>query len=133
VKLNRREHIFSMLALAAMLVSPRQLKALEKVDMDEIIPEYGLIGQFIALPGKRAELAAALLSGSTDMPGNFGYVVGEDSVNPDALWVVEIWATKEAHGASLQLPSVQEAIKIGRPLISGFGNRFEFKPLGKAG
>ena len=130
--MNRREHLVALMGMAAMLVPTSQLMALEGIDMEEVIPEYGLIGQIIAQPGKRAELAAILLSGSSHMPGNMGYVVGEDSENTDALWIIEIWQDKEAHSASLQLPTVQAAIAKGRPIIKGFGNRFEFKPLGRA-
>jgi quinol monooxygenase YgiN len=129
---NRREHLTALMAMAALFVAPSKLKALEGSAMEEIIPEYGLIGQLIAQPGKRAELAAILLEGTGDMPGNMGYVVGEDSGNADALWVVEIWQTKDAHAQSLQLPGVQAAIAKGRPMIAGFGERFEFKPLGRA-
>lgn len=130
--MNRREHLTALMAMAALFVVPSKLKALESSAMEEIIPEYGLIRQLIAQPGKRAELSAILLEGTGDMPGNMGYVVGEDSGNADALWVVEIWQTKEAHAQSLQLPGVQAAIAKGRPLIAGFGERFEFKPLGRA-
>jgi quinol monooxygenase YgiN len=130
--MNRREHMTAMMAMAALFVAPSKLKALENRAMEEIIPEYGLIGQMIAQPGKRAELAAILLEGTGDMPGNMGYVVGEDSANADALWVIEIWQTKDAHAGSLQLPGVQAAIAKGRPMIAGFGERFEFKPLGRA-
>lgn len=131
--MNRREHIAAMMAMAALFVAPSKLKALESDAMEEeIIPEYGLIGQMMAKPGKRAELAAILLEGTGDMPGNMGYVVGEDSANADALWIVEIWQTKDAHAQSLNLPGVQASIAKGRPLIAGFGQRFEFKPLGRA-
>ncbi len=101
--------------------------------MEEQFPEYGLIGQMIAQPGQRAALAAVLTEGTGRMPGNFAYIVGEDSENPDALWIVELWADKAAHAASLQLPAVQAAITKGRPLIAGFGSRAEFKPVAKAG
>ena len=66
------------------------------------------------------------------MPGNMGYLIGEDSTNPDAIWIVEVWETQQAHAASLKLPAVQDAIKKGRPLIAGFGTRAEFKPVAKA-
>ena len=49
------------------------------------------------------------------------------------IWIVELWDSKEAHAASLQLPEVQAAIAKGRPLIAGFGTRAEFKPVAKAG
>nr|WP_079639403.1 putative quinol monooxygenase [Sphingopyxis flava] len=109
-----------------------KLRALETI-MDEKHPQYGLIGQMIAQPGQRAALAAILTDGTFAMPGNFAYIVGEDAKNPDALWIVELWADKAAHAASLQLPAVQAAIAKGRPLIAGFGSRAEFKPVAKAG
>src|SRR3546814_12730314 len=83
----------------------------------------------IAQPGQRGALAAILTEGTDAMPGNFAYIVGEDAENPDALWIVELWADKAAHAASLQLPAVQAAIAKGRPLIAGFGSRAEFKPV----
>ncbi len=101
--------------------------------MDEEHPQYGLIGQMIAQPGQRAALAAILAEGTGTMPGNFAYIVGEDGENPDALWIVELWADKASHAASLQLPAVKAAIAKGRPLIAGFGSRAEFTPVAKAG
>ena len=100
--------------------------------MEDVIPEYGLIGQMMAQPGQRAALIAILSEGTAAMPGNMGYLIGEDSANPDAIWIVEIWATKDAHAASLGLPAVQAAIRKGRPLIAGFGTRAEFVPVAKA-
>ena len=126
--MNRREHLAGLLAMAAALLPAGTLKALE-ARMEEVIPEYGLIGQMIAQPGQRAALIAILSEGTATMPGNMGYLIGEDSANPDAIWIVEVWATKDAHAASLQLPAVQEAIRKGRPLIAGFGTRAEFKPV----
>lgn len=129
--LNRREHLAAMLAMAAALLPTRQLLAMEKA-MEELVPEYGLIGQMIAQPGQRAALIAILSAGTTEMPGNMGYLIGEDSANADAIWIVEVWATKDMHAASLQLPAVQEAIRKGRPLIAGFGTRAEFKLVAQA-
>jgi quinol monooxygenase YgiN len=91
---------------------------------------YGLIGQMIATPGHRAELAEILLAGTKDMPGCRSHVIAEDLTNPDALWITEVWDSQELHGASLQLPGVQAAIARGRPLIAGFGSRTETRPLG---
>jgi len=128
--MNRRQHLAALVALAAAILPARQIKALEK-SMEEADPQYGLIGQMIAQPGQRAALAAILSEGTGEMPGNIAYLVGEDSANPDAIWIVEIWADMKAHAASLTLPAVQAAIKKGRPLIAGFGTRAEFKPVAK--
>ncbi|WP_327195758.1 putative quinol monooxygenase [Sphingopyxis sp. MWB1] len=101
--------------------------------MEDGTATYGLLGQMMAKPGQRAALAAILTEGTGDMPGNLSYLVGEDAADPDALWIVETWVSKEAHAASLQLPAVQAAIAKGRPLIAGFGTRAEFTPVAKGG
>jgi quinol monooxygenase YgiN len=129
--ISRREHL-AMLAMAAALLPASKLRALEG-KMEEADPQYGLIGQMIAQPGQRAALAAILAEGTTEMPGNIAYLVGEDSANADAIWIVELWDSKTSHAASLTLPAVQEAIKQGRPLIAGFGTRAEFKPVANTG
>ena len=130
--MNRREHLAAMLAMAAALLPATKLRALE-AKMEEADSQYGLIGQMMTQPGQRAELVAILSEGTGTMPGNIAYLIGEDSANPDAIWIVELWESKEAHAASLKLPAVQAAIKKGRPLIAGFGTRAEFKPVAKTG
>jgi quinol monooxygenase YgiN len=94
---------------------------------------YGLIGKINASPGKRDELIAILLEGLTGMPGCVSYVVAKDSSDEGAIWVTEVWDTRASHEASLSLPSVQEAIARARPLIAGFGERFETVPIGGHG
>lgn len=94
---------------------------------------YGLIGQMKAAAGKRAELASILLDGTAAMPGCLSYIVAEDSADADALWITEVWDSKQSHADSLKLPAVQAAIAKGRPLIAGFGSRTETVPLGGAG
>lgn len=94
---------------------------------------YGLIGKIVAVQGRRQELAAILLEGVGGMPGCLSYVVANDPEDEDALWVTEVWDSETSHQASLSLPSVQEAIRQGRPLIAGFGERFVTTPLGGHG
>lgn len=87
-----------------------------------------------AKPGKRDELIAILLNGVADMPGCLSYIVAKDPADAEALWITEVWDSKASHEASLTLPSVQEAIAQGRPLIAGFGpERFETEPVGGHG
>ncbi|HEX4912295.1 MAG TPA: putative quinol monooxygenase [Permianibacter sp.] len=94
---------------------------------------YGLIGKIIAIDGERDALAAILLQGLRDMPGCLSYIVSQDPLDPDALWITEVWDSESSHRASLQLPSVQQAIQRGRPLIANFGERFETIPIGGHG
>jgi quinol monooxygenase YgiN len=81
---------------------------------------YGMIGRMTAVPGRRDELLAALAGGSDGMPGCHSYVIAKDLADDDAIWVTEVWDTKESHDASLSLPRVQAAIAKARPLIAGF-------------
>jgi quinol monooxygenase YgiN len=94
---------------------------------------YGLIGKIKALPGQRDALISILIKGAKEMPGCLSYVVAQDQSDQDALWVTEIWDDKASHQASLSLDSVQDAIRLGRPLIAGFGERFETTPMGGYG
>lgn len=94
---------------------------------------YGLIGQMTAVPGQRVALVAILLEGTREMPGCLSYVVALDPSDADALWITEVWESQASHEASLSLPSVQEAIARGRPLIAGFGDRLVTAPVGGHG
>lgn len=94
---------------------------------------YGLIGKMIALPEQRDALAAILLEGLSAMPGCLSYIVANDPIDPNALWITEVWDNQDSHRASLDLPSVKQAIARGRPLIAGFGERFETVPIGGHG
>lgn len=51
----------------------------------------------------------------------------------DALWVTEVWDTEASHEASLSLPSAQEAMRKGRPLIVEFEELIVTTPLGGHG
>ena len=94
---------------------------------------YGLIGQMKAAPGKRDELVAILSESTGGMPGCLSYIVATDATDADALWITEVWTDKDSHAASLKLPAVQAAIAKARPIIAGFGHRFETVPVGGVG
>ena len=90
---------------------------------------HALIGKIITNPGSRDDLAAILLSGTRDMPGCLSYVIAHDLEDENALSITEVWESAEAHKASLSLPSVQDAIKAGRPLIARFEHHIQTKPI----
>ena len=94
---------------------------------------YGLIGKMRCTPGSRDQFVSILLEGTTSMPGCLSYIVANDSTDDDAIWITEVWDSAASHRASLALPDVQAAIAKGRPLIAGFGERFETIPLGGVG
>jgi len=94
---------------------------------------YGLIGRMKSTPGQRDQLVAILLEGVCGMPGCLSYVVAIDPADADSIWVTEAWESAEKHKASLSLPSVQAAIARARPILAGFGERFETQPVGGHG
>ncbi len=94
---------------------------------------YGLIGKMQAVPGQRDALIAILLEGLMGMPGCLSYIVARDPGDANAIWITEVWDSPESHTASLSLPSVRQAIARGKPLIAGFGERFETQPVGGHG
>lgn len=94
---------------------------------------YGLIGKIKVVSEQRDALISILTQGVGSMPGCLSYIVAQDPTDQDVIWVTEVWVDQASHQASLSLPAVQEAIKLGRPLIAGFGERFETIPVGGHG
>lgn len=94
---------------------------------------YGLIGKMLTTPGNRDAVIAALLESTDRMPGCLSYVVATDPADADAIWITEVWENAGAHQASLGLPQVKAAIATARPMIAGFGERFETAPIGGFG
>jgi quinol monooxygenase YgiN len=94
---------------------------------------YGLIGKLKTQAGQRDALRDILLEGTQAMPGCLSYIIANDPSNPDALWITEVWDSQDSHKASLGLPQVQQALALGRPMITGFGERFETTPVGGMG
>ena len=123
--LNRRQTLGAGFGLSVTLTAPAARS--QEASM------YGLIGKMTATPGNRDELAAALLEGLNDMPGCLSYIVAENPENVDALWITEVWDSAESHQASLALPQVQAAIARARPVIAGFSDRHETRPIGGVG
>lgn len=94
---------------------------------------HGLIGKMTAAEGQRDALIEILLEGVAGMPGCLSYVVAKDPGDPAAIWITEVWDSATSHQASLSLPSVQQAIARGKPLIAGFGESVVTEPVGGHG
>lgn len=94
---------------------------------------YGLIGKMLSAPGKREELLAILLDNDQTMSGCLSYIIARDPASDDGIWITEVWDSKASHQGSLQLTHVQAMIARARPIIAGFGERFETEPLGGVG
>ncbi|WP_241562285.1 putative quinol monooxygenase [Streptomyces hoynatensis] len=86
-------------------------------------------------PGRREEVAALLLRSASALSeaGCRSYVVSLSEDDADAIWVTEVWESREAHDASLRLPEAQAAIAEAMPLLTGEFTRQETKVLGGLG
>ena len=94
---------------------------------------YGIIGKMLAQENKRDDLIDILLAGTQGIPGCLSYIIAKDQDDENALWITEAWENQASHQALLELDSVRDAIAKGRPLIAGFGERFETTPVGGQG
>jgi quinol monooxygenase YgiN len=94
---------------------------------------YGLIGKMICVAGQRDAMISILLKSVAKMPGCLSYVVARDSADANAIWITEVWDSKDSHAASLKLPEVRAAIAQGKPLIASFGDYFVTEPVGGHG
>lgn len=94
--------------------------------MDE---KWGLLGRMKAQPGKRDELVAALQESSRDVPGKLLYLIQLEQDDPDAFWINEVWESKAAYDACLDMGQVQGGLDKMRTLVAGIEHRTETVPL----
>lgn len=86
------------------------------------MPKYGLSGKIITEAQYRDSLVD-LLSQAADLmataEGCHSYIVSTIEGDESAVWVSEIWESKEAHDKSLSIAGVAELIAQARPMIRG--------------
>lgn len=96
---------------------------------------YGLHSKLTAKPGERDKLVATLLQAATHLKENpdcIQYLIGTTD-EPDTVWVSEVWITKEAHDASLQIENLRNTLRQGFPLILATPVSDVFVPVGGKG
>jgi quinol monooxygenase YgiN len=93
---------------------------------------FANVGALGSVAGKRDLLVEILTRRSADLEGAgcLLYEVGVNDNQPDTVFVAELWESAEAHQRSLQLASVQDAIREARPLLSGEMGGFRFEVIG---
>ena len=83
---------------------------------------YALIGNFTTAPNDRDALIEILEEAATimeDVSGCKQYILYEDAVDDEKIWVTEIWESKEAHDESLTRTDVRAIIARAIPLLKG--------------
>jgi quinol monooxygenase YgiN len=97
---------------------------------------FGMHGRFIAHAGDGEALAAILLE-AAELLGDFDecllYVISRSPDNPDAVWVTEAWADKDAHDASLADERVRRLIERAMPLMAAPPETTTLRPIGGKG
>lgn len=101
------------------------------------MPYYGLHNNLQAAAGKGPELAAILQEAAALVSSASGcriYIVSLDESTPDAVWVTEVWDSKQEHDDSLGLPGVRGLISKAMPLLAAPPQRGQtLEVLGGAG
>lgn len=84
--------------------------------------KYLLHGKLTAADGQTERLAGILLEASRLISTAKGcnlYAVSRDGNDPTAVWVTEVWGSREDHDQSLHLPGVRELIGQALPILAG--------------
>lgn len=99
--------------------------------------KYGLHGKLKATAGNGDQLAAILLEAAklvANAKGCYIYLISKDKHDPDAVWVTEVWASKEDHDNSLKAEGVRALIAQAIPILDRQPERGqELEILGGAG
>lgn len=83
--------------------------------------KYGLLGKLQSQAGKGNEIAEILLNAASlmeDIEGCIVYIVNKSADNPDSIWVMEVWESKEAHDDSFNIPGIRDLIEQAVPILA---------------
>lgn len=84
--------------------------------------KFGMVGKFLCEASNRDNLVSILSEASALMskqPDCKFYIISTDANDETAIWVMELWDSKEAHDQSLTLPEVRTLIEKAMPMITG--------------
>lgn len=84
--------------------------------------KYFLHGKLNAKENEAEHLGSISLEAAnvlSNAKGCLFYVIGKDPADASAIWVTEIWETKEDHDQSLTDPAVRSLIMQAMPLLDG--------------
>ncbi|MBD1399032.1 antibiotic biosynthesis monooxygenase [Pontibacter sp. JH31] len=99
--------------------------------------KYGLHGKLKATAGNGEKLAAILLEASqlvSTAKGCHLYLISKDRKEEEAVWVTEVWDSKEDHDNSLNVEGVRALISQAMPILDGMPQKGqELEILGGAG
>ena len=83
---------------------------------------YGLYTIFKVQPGKGDALVSLLLQAAQLMDsvrGCHSYIVNKNNLDANAVFVFEVWDSKEDHDNSFNVPGCKQLIAEAIPLLAG--------------
>jgi quinol monooxygenase YgiN/mannose-6-phosphate isomerase-like protein (cupin superfamily) len=100
------------------------------------VPEVSRYAKATAKPGQGAALAEVMLRVAhalEGVPGCLLYIVNRSPSEPDAVWVTELWRSREDMDAALKLDSARELMPEVMALVDGPFEQIDLEPLGGVG
>lgn len=97
---------------------------------------YALLNKLTAKPGQRQQVVDILLESGQLFDDNadcYLYLVSESAEDPNAIWVVDLWTTEEAHEDALTVPELRPFVEKSLPLLEGMPEQIEVRPVGGKG
>lgn len=98
--------------------------------------KFGVAGKMTTAPENRDAFIDILINAANimeDLEGCQLYAVAKDANNDTDIWVMELWASKEAHEHALSLPEIRALIGQGMALLVGEPAGTFLEPVGGKG
>ena len=67
------------------------------------------------------------------MPGCLSYIVAKDPTDADAIWITEVWDSRESHAPRCSCRRSRPRSRGARAVVAGFDNGHETEPFGGIG
>jgi quinol monooxygenase YgiN len=97
---------------------------------------YALVNKLTAKPGQRDHVVEILIESGKSFDDNDAcqlYLVAAAVDDPDAIWVIDRWTSKEEHERALQAPELRPFVEQAMPLLVGMPEQIEIRPVGGKG
>jgi quinol monooxygenase YgiN len=94
---------------------------------------YALLNKLTAKPGQRDGVVDILIESGKifdDNPECHMYLVSESADDPNVIWVVDLWTTREAHAEALRTPELRPYVQKSLPMLEGMPEQIEVRPIG---
>lgn len=95
--------------------------------MEEVISTFGMIRNYVAMPGQRAALMANLDRYNRAIARTGAANAFEDAKDSDGLWVLEFWSSREDYDAALAETQLSALLAEQQALIASIKTSAEIK------